>query len=71
MARTALRGEPSAFLRANHDGSAPSAAIAARSRLAATVLPTRFVKTAAKNVAAPSCDPHHVPTVRHAVEKAM
>ena len=46
MARMALRGAPSAFLPPSNDGNAQSSAIAAANRLAATVLPTRFVKMA-------------------------
>ena len=55
---TPLRGEPSAPRRPNHAGSAPSSAIAPRSRLAASVLPTRFVKIARKSVAPTTARPN-------------
>ena len=50
MAMTAFRGEPSLVFLPNQAGSTPSSAIAARRRLAATVLPMRFVKRAPMSV---------------------
>ena len=57
IARTALRGAPDRLRPPSHAGRARSSAIAARRRLAATVLPTRFVNTDAKNVTAMTIRP--------------
>ena len=54
---TALRGAPAAFVPPNQRGTVPSDAIAASRRLAATVLPTRFVNSAPAAIAPTTAGP--------------